>query len=462
MMLKNFICGRAVVALAGCVLALGLGGCGGDSKGSPDTGDLDQDVLAGDVGDVGDVDQPAGHFVGQLDHTILFGEGDNAEVAKLVPGTTKVLLVASKARKVVLLETAGKQLTSKREKLFFPNDATESELTNLAVSPDGTWAVATRTILVTDGGGQQTDCGGQLVFFDATDTDAFGTILAQVDVGPMPDAVAVSDDGLWVASADERDGPEAWGKCDVPGELASISILSLAAGPAAAQVVHTITLVDGDTGPREPESLVFSKDNDLLVCTLQDSHEVLFVRVSALAGDTALDSTSDQVKIVRLPDDSVGAGPWPDGVGRVVLPSGDEYFVTAGEWNDTFTVLDGTGAVISNNAISPSDIPEDLPRLVDEGYPLFSPDSVAPFTYNGKALVAFTLRHSGAVAVYDLSAPEAPVFDSAVGVGKNEAGTWDENGSTIRPEGIAAAPDGAFIVTANEGESSASLVTPAE
>jgi hypothetical protein len=434
-----------------------LAGCGGDSGEGNNS-----DTLGGDLaGDAAEDTLQGGHFVGQLAQTMLLGQGDNAEVVKAVPGSSKVLLLASKARKLLLLDTAGGQLTSLQEKSLFPNDPSESELTNLAVSPDGTWAVATRTILTVDGGGTQTDCGGSLVFIDTRNDDSFGAVLAEVEVGPMPDAVAVSDDGLWVASADERDGPEAWGKCVVAGEKASISILDLANGPAQAAVVHTITMVD-DGAPREPESIVFSKDNDLVVATLQDSHEVLLVRVSDLAGKATLDSSDAAVKIVRLPDDSVGAGPWPDGVGRLVLGNGDEYFVTAGEWNDTFTVLDAEGTVVSNNPIAPADIPEAFPRVIDEGYPLFSPDSVASFDYNGRSLVAFTLRHSGAVAVYDLSDPSAPVFASAVAVGQDEQGVWDENGSTIRPEGLAAAPDGSFLVTANEGESSASLVVPVD
>jgi len=359
---------------------------------------------------------PPGHFVGQLADTLLMGAADNAEVVKAVPGTTRAILVSSKARKLSLLEIGGAKIEVLREHLLFENDPSESETTSLAVAPDGTWAVCTRTIIQTDDSGAQTDCGGELVFFDATDSDKFGEVLGQLTVGPMPDSVAISDDGKWAASANERDGPDAWGKCEVPGEQASVSIVSLEDGPSGAAEYRRITMVDADTGPREPESVIFGTDNDLVVATLQDSHEVLFVRLSQLESEEAPTSASDAVTIVRLPDDAVGAGPWPDGVGRCPGPSGSDLFVTAGEWNDTFAILDGQGKVVSNSALNPGDIPESFPRVIAEGSPRFSPDSVATFQFGGVPHVAFTLRHSGAVVVYELSDPAAPAFASATAV----------------------------------------------
>jgi len=396
------------------------------------------------------------HYVAERAHTLLMGTGDNAEVVKILPGTTQALLVSSKARKVTLFDFESGQLVVMREAALFPADASESELTHIAVSPDGSWAVVTRTFIEMDGDGAQVDCGGELIFLDVLDTQDFGTILTQIPVGPMPDAVAISDNGLWVASANERDGPDAWGKCEVAGEEASISILDVAGGPAAAIEVHRITLIDGDTGPREPESIVFGANNDLIAATLQDSHELLLVNRSELT-EPALTSDADSVTIVRLPDDAVGAGPWPDGIGRFAVAS-TEYFVIAGEWNDTFTIVDGTGAVVASEALAPADIPATLPRVMDEGSPRFSPDSVATFDWSKRAHVAFTLRHSGAVVIYDVSDPTTPTFASAVAVGQDELGGQDEDGSTIRPEGLAATEDGQYLVVANEGESSISLL----
>lgn len=412
-----------------------------------------------DGGGAGGGEGPAaGHYLAELAHTLLLGAADNAEVVKAIPGTDQALLISSKARKLTLLRVGAEELVVLREAALFESDDTESELTHVAVSPDGAWAACTRTLIEVDGDGAQTDCGGELVFVDVADGDGFGTVLAQVPVGPMPDAAAVSPDGTWVAVANERDGPDAWGKCVVPGEVPSVSVIEVPAGDATAAVErHRVTMVDDDTGPREPETVAFSRDGDLVVATLQDSHELVMFRISDLDG--VVDPTSElaAVTIVSLPGDAAGASPWPDGVERVALPGGGEVFAVAGEWNDTFLVVDPAGEILANHPISAADLPAALPRVIDEGSPRFSPDSVASFTVDGAPHVAFTLRHAGAVAVYDLTDPAAPIYVSAVAVGKTEAGGQDEGGSTIRPEGIAAAADGTWLVTANEEESSVSL-----
>jgi len=263
-----------------------------------------------------------------------------------------------------------------------------------------------------------------------------------------------------VASADERDGPDAWGKCEVDGEVPSISVLDVSSGPAAASVMFQVTMKDGTTGPREPEGIAFGADHDLVVATLQDSHEVVLFRVSQLVGQQA--PTSDDVKIVELPANALGQAPWPDGVARFEDAAGKEHFAIAGEWNDTLLVVDGEGNVVANHDISAHDLPASLPRIIDADTPLFSPDSVAAFAYGDHRYVALTLRHAGAVAVYEMDDAAAPAYRTAIQVGANEQGGQDEDGSTIRPEGIGAAADGSFIVVANEAESSVSLVVPAE
>jgi len=393
-------------------------------------------------------------------HTLRVGTTDNAEVVKALPGSDLAILVSSKARKLTLLRVGADRLEVAREKSLFPDDTSESELTHVDVVADGTWAVLTRTLIEKDPQGAQTRCGGELVFVDARDADTFGDVLGQVDVGPMPDSVDISDDGRRVASADERDGPDAWGKCEVPDAKPSLSIVDVSGGPAAATRLHRVEIVDADTGPREPESVVFAADSDLVVATLQDSHEVLFLRVSALDGVAA--PTSANGNIVALPANALGAKPWPDGVARFEDAAGVEHFVTAGEWNDTFSILDASGTVLTTVDVSAVDLPESLPRVLKEDYPLFSPDSITTFSRGGHSYLSFTLRHSGAVAVYDASDVAEVRYVTAVAVGDDEQGGKDEDGSTIRPEGIAASTDGGFVLTANEGESSVSLILPVD
>ncbi|PIE19252.1 MAG: hypothetical protein CSA66_02675 [Proteobacteria bacterium] len=396
-----------------------------------------------------------------LAETLLAGASDNAEVIKVIGDSDAAILVSSKARKVTRVSvTSDGRLSQTRDRVLFEEDTTESELTHIDVSSDGTWAALTRTIIETDGAGAQTACGGEVVFIDATDSDSFGDVLAQLPVGPMPDSVDISDDDTLVAVANERDGPDAWGKCEVDGATPSISVVDVSAGASSPTELHRVEMIDGDTGPREPESVVFGADNDLVVATLQDSHEVAIFKVSDLAGNAA--PTSDDIMIVSLPTNALGAGAWPDGVTRFVDGQGHERFAIAGEWNDTLTTIAGDGRVLASVELDEGDFPPTLPRVVAEGYPLFSPDSLSAFVFKGNSYLAVTLRHSGAVLIYDVTDAAAPTFGQVVAVGQDEQGGLDEDGSTIRPEGVAAAPDGRFIVVANEGESSVSLLLPEE
>ncbi|MFT7621119.1 MAG: DNA-binding beta-propeller fold protein YncE, partial [Myxococcota bacterium] len=393
---------------------------------------------------------PASSYRGQLVDTLLMGPADNAEVVRVVPNTDRAVLVSSKARKLTLLQASETGLTSLREAVLLAGDPGESELTSIAISPDGTWAAVTRTILTFDEQGAQTRCGGEVLLVDVTDGSAFGSVLATVSVGPMPDSVDIAPNGQVLAVGNERDGPDAWGKCDVLGAEASISVVDVTGGPAAAVEIYRIRMIDTDTGPREPESVCFGADSDLVAVTLQDSHELALFRVSALSAGGG--ATSADLQIVALPVNALGAGPWPDGVTRFADGTGRELFAIAGEWNDTFTLVDTQGTVVASVSLDPADLPDSLPRVLAAGSPRFSPDSIAAFVREGRSYLGFTLRHSGAVGVWDVTDPAKIHFAGAIAVGKNEQGGSDEDGSTIRPEGISASPDGSWIIVANEGE----------
>ena len=394
-------------------------------------------------------------YRGYLAHTFMLGQSDNAEVVKVIGGTRTAVVVASKGRKLVLVRVVDDQIQEARSRTLFDADTTESELTHVDVSSDGSWAVLTRTLIDKDATDATVDCRGELVFVDVTDTVTFGDVLSQVPVGPMPDAVDIADDNQHVVSANERD--VVWGKCDgLAGlEAASISIIDTSGGPAAATETARVIMGDVDS-EREPESVIFSADNDLVVATLQDSHEVALLRLSALAG--IVDPTSADVQIVALPQDSLGRDPWPDGVTRFVDAAGGEHFAIAGEANDTLIVVDGSGTVVANVDVRDSDIPADFPRDGSWG-PLFQPDSVSSFAWQGNSYLALSLKAAGAIGVWDTGDAMAPRFISAVKVGQDELARPGD-ASSIAPEGVSASSSFGFVLTANEGESSVSLVLP--
>jgi DNA-binding beta-propeller fold protein YncE len=398
--------------------------------------------------------QSPGPYRGAHAHTLLFGATDNAEAVQVVPGTNRVLVVASKARKLVLLEVGAAALFELDSRALFENDPSESEMTNLAVAPDGTWAAVTRT-LIDKTGDTVVDCRGELVLVDIQAGTAFGDVLAQVSVGPMPDAVSIAADGAYALVANERD--VVWGKCDgVEGlEAPSLSVVDLRQGPAAAS--ETLRVEMAGNLDREPESVAFGADSDLFAATLQDSHEVAVGRLSDLMAKSQ--PTDADLVVTALPTDSLGESAWPDGVAAGTDAAGTELFAIAGEANDTLTLLRGDGSVAALVELTSADVPAAFPRDGSWGTSWFTPDSVAAFAWGDARHVAVSLKAAGAVAVWDVSDPEQVGAPQLIKVGREELSDASTP-SSISPEGIAAAPDGSFLVTANEGESSVSLILP--
>jgi hypothetical protein len=187
----------------------------------------------------------------------------------------------------------------------------------------------------------------------------------------------------------------------------------------------------------------------------------LLFRVSAVVGaDSApVALTTDGLTIIRLPNRSTGAEPWPDGVIAFTDAGGVGYFAVAGEYNDTITVLSLGGTVVAQIELQQSDFPSDLPRnLEDWSHAPFRPDSATAFQYAGHRSLAFSLKHAGAVGVWRVDDVNAIEMVSVVKVGDADEGTPTTE-SSIGTEGISANGRG-LIVTANEGESSISLVAP--
>lgn len=383
--------------------------------------------------------------------TLQMGAQDNSEVVKALPNQPWVVLVASKTRKVSLLEIVGDTLVERRSRVLFQDDPSENELTHIDFSSDASFAVVTRTLAVLDGDNNQTACEGEIVFIDVSDSEAFGTVLKQVPVGAMPDSVDISNNDQWVVVANERDAVALYGKCTVPSARPSVSLVSLANGVALAQEVKRIAITVNHEN-REPENVRFAKDNDTVAVTLQDSQELMVFSAQHIA---ALDSpTQDDTTLTIVPSNMLGDLPWPDGVMNFVANNGAEYFATANEYNDTFSIFTLQGELVQNIEIHGNDISSEFPRA---GYPAFRPDSVTTLRYQHGTYLAFSLKNAGAVGVWDVSDTANVRFASAVKVGNRQETAQEE--SEVGPEGITATASGA-IVTANEKESSVSLVVP--
>ena len=378
----------------------------------------------------------------------------------MTPDGQHAVLVASKARKLTLLAVTDQGLEISRSAVLFADDAGESELTHIDVNSTASYAAVTRTKPVkTDD--VLTDCLGSLVFVDIRDADTFGQVLAEVPVGPMPDAVDISPDGRWAVTADEVDYND--GKCPLAHVMPSVSVLEIIGDdPTSATVRARITLgTVGDGVRREPEQVSFGRDSDHVAVTLQDTHELMTFSVAGVVGDgnSVRTVAAETLRIETLPNRSTGAEPWPDGVACFADAQGRDYFVVAGEYNDTFSVFSLSGDFVTQVEITQNQMPSSLPRNIEDwSHAPFRPDSIAPFQYQGHSYLAFSLKHAGAVGVWLVDEVMDIRFVSAVKVGRNDAGT-PVTESSVGTEGISAGSNG-LVLTANEGESSASLVGP--
>jgi hypothetical protein len=393
-------------------------------------------------------------YKGYNAYDLQMSPNDNVEAIKFLPNSKRAVALSSKSRKLSLIEVEGNKLKEVRSKNLLPNDTTEGETTYIAVNSTGEWAVVSYTVIEQDKDGKITKCGGKLLFIDITDTEKFGTILSQVEVGPMPDSVDISGDDKLVVSANEQD--VVWGKCENVANLdpASISILDLTNGPDNPKEIKRI-LLTAKKG-REPESIKFSKDNDLVVVSLQDSHEVALFRVSEIK---AVSQPSDaDLTIVELPKNSLGKDAWPDGVTNFQDANGKEFFAIAGEGNDTFIVIDGKGTIITSVDITANNFPAEYPRDGSWG-PLFVPDSLVSLQINKQTYLAISLKGSGAVGIWNVSDVNKITFTQSIKVGIKDGG-GPKKASTIGVEGITVSNEHQMILVANEGESSISLILP--
>jgi len=360
------------------------------------------------------------------------------------------------------LEIAGDKFNNYREDFVYSEENVENEFTNSAVV-DENMTLVTHTI-VTKTGDKVTNCEGEIMSI-AYDSSTQKTNAHAVEVGPMPDAIAVTPDKRYAISADEHDSTATWGKCPVgDGITPSVSILSLTDAEGAklekpVRVKKITFTVNSSKESREPEYIAIASDNDTVAVTLQDSHEVALFSLKAVL-DSEGDLTENDVKIVELPKNPAGSKAWPDGVTAFDI-EGKHYFAMAGEANDTIIIIDDKGNAVANPWITKREVPTEYPCLEDSGFPgvNYSPDSVTAFVLGGHTYVAATLRYAGAVIIYDVSNPAKPVFERIDRAGKGDLvgdGTCkgESEKSGVYPEGISSEVIGdvAYVWVANEGD----------
>ena len=404
----------------------------------------------------------------KIEQSITQQYSGNIESVRAVEGRDlpSAIAVASKSKVIRYLENDGTQLKNFKDDFVLKNttylteDNDDNELTNSAVFDMDT-VLVTYTKLTKNGNKEVTDCGGNLLKVvnanDAPGVSAF-------DVGPMPDAVAVSPDKRYVLTADEHDNAFD-GKCKLASYNPGISIFTVDSAKNINYVKRILFTKNSRGEAREPEYIAVSNNSDVVAVTLQDSYEVAIFKLSEVMAKDGqiLDETG--IKFVDIPANAEGVKAWPDGI-VAFDASHKNYFAMAGEGSDSIIIIDEDGNIISNTQITEKEVPPNYPCLKADWFPgtKYSPDSITAFRLNNKDYVAATLRYAGAVIFYDVSDPAKPVFEmitrSGVGDVVGNGVCTEDNTSKNYPEGISSAVvgDAAYIWVANEGDSSVSSI----
>ena len=315
-----------------------------------------------------------------------------------------------------------------------------------------------------------TDCRGELLIVDHNKNRSGGdSKVTKIEVGSMPDAVAITPDKKYAITADEHDSEEAWGKCTIGTIEPTISIIQLKDDNdqliAAPQVVKQIKFSRGKLGPREPEYIAVASDSDTVAVTLQDSHEVAVFSLKSVLGQADNILSETVTTITELAKSDAGTNAWPDGIVAFDVNNA-HYFAIAGESNDTITIVNAAGDAVSNPRITEREVPTSYPCLEADWFPnvKYSPDSITSFEIGGRVYVAATLRYAGAIVVYDVTNPAAPAFEFIMHAGQNDIvgnGVCSEDDtSKIYPEGISSGKfgDAVYLWVANEGDNSISSI----
>ena len=401
------------------------------------------------------------------------------ESVRVVEGRSlpSAIAVASKTKTIRYLENDGTNLKSYLRDLTVIYGDEDSELTNSAVY-DEKFVFATLTDFTKNSEGKVTECSDGKLVLITNDELKYGFKAA--NIGPMPDAVAISPDKRYIITADEYDGVDAWGKCPIGNGAPGLSIFDLDAildhGEYKKSLDH---ISSGELRyskqikfthnalnlSREPEYIAIASDSDTVAVTLQDSYEVAIFKLSEIMAKPENILDESDIQFVDIPANSAGIKSWPDGIVAFDIGA-SHYFAMAGEGSDSIIIIDDKGTVVSNTEITEKEVPTNYPCLKDDDFAgtKYSPDSITAFELNSKTYVAATLRYAGAVIIYDVSTPSKPVFEMIMraGVGDvvgNGVCTKD-NTSRVYPEGISSGKfgDAVYIWVANEGDSSVSSI----
>lgn len=423
-------------------------------------------------------------------------------------GGAEMLAVANDGKRAVVaggdtittVAIGANQLTVEQRQTLtadlFPAGSTAAEITGVAISPDGTFALAgvkdnDETNLATFD-----EVPGKVVAFTLPDL----RVLGAVTVGRGPDSVAIAANGQFaaVANEDEENEDDLTNLENRPG---SISIIDLRQGPGAmTQVEVPIPAVGLPFFPHDPqpETVKIAADNSFILATLQENNAVARLEVPArlpmpltasafrvtnfdLGLRTGLGLTQDRVGTENCRSSAYGpslrqaytSAREPDGI--AIAPDLG-FFVTADE--DNLTAANGqsyqgttisehgtrsisafdarTGQLLgdSGDTIEDSIIAAQLPQRCSSKGP--EPEVVSVAQVGDRVVAAVAIERSDAVTLHDVTNPrDIQLLDTVV---LNPAIVGTDQAAQFEPEGIEIIPTTRQIVVSSPEAGAMSLI----
>ena len=379
---------------------------------------------------------------------------------------------------------------------FLPTGSTAAELTGVAISPDGAFAL----VGVRDGDEANfasfDEVPGKVVALSLPDLTPIG----QVTVGRGPDSVAIAPNGQFaaVANEDEENEEDLTNPENRPG---TVSIIDLRRG--AGQMTQVEVPLPPNNIPffpndPQPETVRIAPNSSFVLATLQENNAVSRIRVPSPLPSTltpgafsvqnfdvgmrqGLGLTQDKVETGNCRSSAYDlslrqaftSAREPDGI--ALTPDG-RYFVTADEDNLTsvnnqsydgipisphgsrsISVFDAaTGSFLgdSGDSIEESVIALGLPQRCNSKGP--EPEVVTVARVGGRTLAFVAIERSDAVTIHDISDPtKIQLLDTIV---INPEVVRSDKKAEFEPEGLEFIPATNQLVVSNPGVGSVSLI----
>jgi uncharacterized protein len=312
-----------------------------------------------------------------------------------------------------------------------------------------------------------------------------GTLLDSAPVGIQPDSIAISPNGQHAVIANEAEAP-GLGANGGPGSISIVDLTGFNGVAPAELAVTTLALpslagvagvssgrtddlarlaIDNSPATLEPENVAFTANSRFAYITLQENNAVVRLDVRThhldVVGLGQVNHPADlTVNDAYQPVETLVAFREPDGL---AIDKTGQFFVTADEGDTrnaagaagprggrTLSVFDArTGRFVADTGSQLDDVAAAAGLYPDmrSNRGSIEPEGVDLTDDRGKTLVAVALERANAVALVDVSNPNAPTVVSiaAVGVGP-EAVKFFRHGSRL------------FVASANEVSGTVSIV----